>query len=90
MTLAKITTFQLPESERSALVARGELSPLALVPPFTPVPGYAGLVPAPPPTGEPVLDDEVKTFDDGTMWINFNNLSYVEVSDAYLADAVRT
>lgn len=90
VSLAKITTFQLPESERSALVARGELSPLALVPPFTPVPGYASLVPAPPPAGEPVLDDEVKTFDDGTTWINFNNLAYVEVSDAYLADAVRT
>ncbi len=90
VSLAKITTFQLPEDERRAMVASDELSPLALVPPFTPVPGYAELLPAPPVTGVPVLDDEVKTFDDGTTWINFNNLLYADVSDAYLADGLRT
>lgn len=90
VSLAKITTFQLPEAERRAMVDRGALSPLALIPPFTPVSGYANVLPAPPVTGVPVLDDEVKTFPDGVTLINFNNLLYAEVSEAYLDDAVRT
>ncbi|MBW3574398.1 MAG: hypothetical protein KY450_05950 [Actinobacteria bacterium] len=90
VSLAKITTFQLPEAERRAMVGRGELSPLALIPPFTPVPGYRDVVPSPPRTGVPVLDDEMKTFADGSSWINFNNLIYAGVSQAYLDDALRT
>ncbi len=89
-SLAKIVTFQLPEHERQAMVDRGELSPLALVPPYSPVAAYAGVVPPAPVTGVPVLDDEFKTFPDGAFWINFNNLNYVAVSDAYLDDALRT
>ncbi len=90
VSLAKITTFQLEEPERRAMVDDGQLSPLALIPPFTPVPGYRDSVPAPPITGVPVLDDEVKTFADGSTGINFNNLIYAKVSGAYLDDAVRT
>jgi hypothetical protein len=90
VSLAKMTTFQLPEAERASMVERGELSPLALIPPFTAVPGYQGVVSAPPVTGVPVLDDEVKTFPDGTTWINYNNLTYARASRAYLDDALRT
>ncbi|MBW3575445.1 MAG: hypothetical protein KY450_11350 [Actinobacteria bacterium] len=90
ISLAKITTFQLPETERRAMVDQGALSPLALVPPQAPVPGYAGVVPPAPTTGVPVLDEEVKTFADGTIRTNYNNLLYAEVSEAYLDDAVRT
>ncbi len=90
VSLAKITTFQLDEAERRAMVGRGALSPLALIPPFMPVPGYAAVLPSPSKTGVSVLDEEVKTFPDGTTRINFNNLLYAEVSEAYLADAVRT
>ncbi len=90
VSLAKITTFQLPEDARREMVERGELSPLALIPPFTPVPGYEEVLPPPPPTGVPVLDDEVKNFPDGSTWINFNNLVYADVSRAYLDDALRT
>ncbi len=90
VSLAKITTFQLPEAQRRAMVDQGELSALALIPPFTPVPGYAEVLPAPGPTGVAVLDDEVKTFPDGATWINFNNLLYAKVSEAYLDDALRT
>ncbi|MBW3573461.1 MAG: hypothetical protein KY450_01170 [Actinobacteria bacterium] len=89
-SLAKITTFQLPEHERQAMVASGELSPLALVPPYSPVAAYAEVVPAAPVTGVPVLDDELKTFPDGAYWINFNNLKYAAVSNAYLDDALHT
>jgi hypothetical protein len=90
VSLAKITIFQLPEAERASMVERGELSPLALIPPFTAVPGYEGVVPAPPETGVPVLDDEVKTFANGSTWINYNNLLYAKVSQAYLDDVKRT
>lgn len=90
VSLSKITTFQLPEAERRAMVDQGALSPLALIHPFAPVPVYAPVLGAPPVTGEPVLDDEVKNFPDGSRWINFNNLLYARVSDAYLDDAVRT
>lgn len=90
VSLAKITTFQLPESERLEMVASGELSPLAMIPPFTPVSGYSEVLPPAPVTGVPVLDDEMKTFVDGVSWINFNHLLYAEVSDAYLGDALRT
>jgi hypothetical protein len=90
VSLAKITTFQLPEEERRAMVDQGVLSPLALIAPFTPVAGYASVLPRPPLTGVPVLDDEVKTFPGDLTFTNFNNLLYADVSQAYLDDAVRT
>ncbi len=96
ISLAKITTFQLSEAERRSLVEEGELSPFALIPPFTPVADYEGVLPAGPTTGVPVLDDEVKifppgeSFPPGTISINFNNLLYADISDAYLDDALRT
>ncbi|MDQ4133720.1 MAG: hypothetical protein M3179_11065 [Actinomycetota bacterium] len=95
VSLAKITTFQLPEKERRALVASGELSPLALVDPLSPLASYRGLVPRRPPTGVPVLDAEVKGqygdpptshgFDP-----NLNSSTYLDVSSRYFDDAVRT
>lgn len=95
MSMAKITTFQLPERERRALVARGQLSPLALVDPLSPISAYRGMVPWKPPTGVPVLDDEAKgTYTDPPtnlgFYANFNNINYVQVSNGYLRDALRT
>lgn len=94
MSLAKITTFQLSAADRSDLVARRELSPLALVDPFSAVRSYRGLVPAPARTGVPALDEEVKADADpataSTFRTNFNNLLYLDLSDRYLKDAVGT
>ena len=90
MSLAKVTTFQLEPAERSALTARGRLSPLAAVHPFGPIADYGGLVSPSPRTGVAVLDDEVKTAGDGTTRPNYNNIDYAEVSDRYMADVVRT
>lgn len=93
VSLAKISTFQIPDPERRAMVERGELSPMALVPPQSPVSAYTPVLPLPAPTGVPVLDDELKTFPDGTVRINYNHLLYADVSRAYLDDvktALRT
>lgn len=88
--LAKITTFQLPVSERRAMVNRGELSPLALIPPFKRISAYDRVVPPGKPTGIPVLDEELKHGPGSRPYINFNNLRYAQLSSLYLKDAVRT
>lgn len=90
ISLAKITTFQLSRDERAALVAQGELSPLALVDPLSPVASYRGVIPPPAPTGVAVLDDEVKAVADGSTRVNYNNLVYAEASNRYMADVRRS
>ncbi len=92
ISLAKITTFQLDEEARRQLVAEGELSPLALVPPASPLPLYGDLVRPHPPSGLAVLDEPAKGGAEAAepFQSNFNNLDYVELSDRYLADAVTT
>jgi hypothetical protein len=95
MSLAKMTVFQLSEAERQRLVAEGKLSPLALIDPFSYLGAYHGVVPAREPTGVAVLDDELKGVyvnppTAGGFRQNFNNLTYVDVSNRYLEDAVRT
>jgi len=95
ISLAKITLSQLPRAERQALVARGELSPLALVDPLSPVAAYRGVVPPPTPAGVAVLDDEVKgeypnSPTEDLFRPNDNNSTYIDVSNGYLDDALRT
>ncbi len=95
ISLAKITVSQLTRAEREALVARGELSPLALVDPLSPVAAYRGVVPPPPPTGVAVLDDEVKPEyanppTEDLFRPNDNNSTYIAVSNGYLEDALKT
>ena len=89
-SLAKATTFQIPRAERQDLVAEGRLSALSLVDPYSPVPSYRGVVARPDRTGVRVLDDEVKTASDGSTRPNYNNMTYVEASERYLEDALRT
>ncbi|MDP9388997.1 MAG: hypothetical protein M3Q48_14055 [Actinomycetota bacterium] len=95
MSVAKITTFQLPPAQRRALVARGELSRLALADPLAEVSVYRRFVPLPPRTGVKALDASRKgVYSDPPTHpgfrANFNHLIYVDVSKRYLADAVRT
>ena len=90
MSLAKVTTFQLDEDERRQLIARHELSPYAIIEPFSPLHVYRGLAPMPPPTGVAVLDDPVKGEVDpttaGGYHTNYNNLAYIAISERYLTD----
>ncbi|MGI9120728.1 MAG: hypothetical protein ACR2G7_11520 [Acidimicrobiales bacterium] len=96
ISLAKITTFQLPEVERRELVAEGTLSPLALVEPLSPAADYRGIVPSPARSGVPVLDDDQKGIyespptDSEFFRTNMNSLVFLEVSEGYLSDAVTT
>ena len=92
ISVAKITTFQLDDDVRRQLVAEGALSPYALVYPASPLPEYRHLLDPHPPTGLAVLDEPTKQGAEPTtpFRTNFNNLDYVELSDRYLADAVRT
>lgn len=95
VSLAKMTTFQLPEEQRQDLVARGELSPMALVEPMSPLESYREVVPFRAPTGVAVLDDEAKGIytDPDTNEVfrhNMNNLTFVDVSNRYTEDALRT
>lgn len=45
VSVAKMTTFQLPEEQRRELVARGELSPMALVDPMSTLESYRAIIP---------------------------------------------
>ncbi|MDP8975713.1 MAG: glycosyltransferase family 39 protein [Actinomycetota bacterium] len=93
MSLAKMTVFQLSGSERQRLVAEGKLSALSLVDPFSPLSSYQGLAPAHERTGVGVLDEELKAVyfnppSASAYRQNFNNLTYVDLSNRYLKDAV--
>ncbi len=94
VSLAKITTFQLSESERRDLADRGEISTVSLVEPLSPADRYHGLVPTPRRTGVPTLDEEVKGIyqsprtDNDFFRTNLNSEIFLEVSDRYLADAL--
>ena len=86
MSLSKMTTFKLPEEERIAVVKRGELSELSLLPPFKALWFYARYVHVPryKKTGVPVLDMEFYP----EVGNNWNNLAYVSISRQYLKDAI--
>ena len=84
MSVAKLTTMQLPPAERVALVEAGKLSPVALRPPFSPPSDYPALLAATPVTGIPVLDRVTES----TGGVNFNHASYASISRQYLEDAL--
>ncbi|MBA2640782.1 MAG: hypothetical protein H0U77_12525 [Nocardioidaceae bacterium] len=96
ISLAKVTTFQLPEIERRQLVADGRLSALALVEPLSPAAAYHGLVPMPEQTGIPVLDEEQKGIytrpdtENEFFRTNTNASIFLEISERNLEDALYT
>lgn len=93
-SLARITVFQLPEALRETMVDEGRLSAVSLVEPFSPLASYDGLVPVPPRTGVPVLDEPEKaTYENPptneVFDMNHNSLAYLAISQSYLHDAVQ-
>ena len=82
MNLAKVTLQEAAHDEVDQMVRRGELSPQALIPPFSPPEAYQ---PLPSRTGVAVLDERRKTGGE----VNYNHKVYVKVSDRYLGDASR-
>jgi len=84
MNLTRMTTSQIPEHERQQEIHAGELSEFAAIPEFSDLEAYPMVMSK--PTGIPVLDERLKANGD----INFNNISYVEISRRYLRDALRS
>jgi hypothetical protein len=80
---AIMTTYQLPAAEREAMQKRGELSPLASVPPIEPFAFYAPHVARPAPTGIAVLDEPAKS----TGYVNPNYSAFRQVQQIHLQDA---
>ena len=92
--MAKMTTFQVPVSERVKLVGEGKISILSLIECFQSPDEYEVFFPA-GGTGIPVLDNRTKTtgyyaFGDGRMTqaVNYNNIVYVPITRQYLKDAI--
>ena len=85
MNYSKITTRKIPAEERQRLVEQGKISPLVLIPSFSPIKTYHDLIPPWPATGIPVLDQEKKS----TGFSNYNHIAYPEVSKQYLKDALQ-
>ena len=81
--LTLVTTKRLPESERSAWIARGELSPVADVGLYAGPEDYAPYVELGRSHGIPVLDRLRRS--DGTP--NYNHASYLEVGKLRGRDA---
>jgi hypothetical protein len=54
--VAKVTTQQLPRSERRAWVADGRMHPASAIPLYAPPAAYSRVIDPGPPTGVPVLD----------------------------------
>jgi len=85
MSAARVSTFLIPAEERKQMVSAGMLSPYALIPPFSKLDAYRDIAPPGAPTGIPVLDQRTKQ----SGKTNFNNVAYIDISRAYLADASR-
>lgn len=82
MNVAHVTLARAAPGRIRALVARGTLDAVALVPAFSPVDRYGPVLGRPRATGVPVLDERTKA--DGVP--NYDNLAYVAVSARYLHD----
>jgi len=81
---SRMTKF-LTAPERLALYDNGTISAVSLVPPFSNPDEYYSIVSKPPPTGIPVLDQELKPSGDP----NFNNTLFIAVSRQYGRDAFK-
>jgi hypothetical protein len=84
MSLGKMVTAGVPESERVRLVREHTLSLYALRRPFRGIIEYADLMPPLDSTGIPALDMEMRS----TGNTNFNHIAYVRISREYLGDAL--
>lgn len=85
MNMARITLNVAPKPEVERLVDEGKLSPIALIPPLSPLSAYRRIVPAARPTGIPVLDRPLKS----TGAVNLNAKPFIEISRRYAADSLR-
>ena len=83
MQLGVTTTYQLSDAEAGSLIARGELSPIARITPFSSIEQYQPFITPVAPRGIPVLD--APTAADHP---NYNNLAYLQIHRQY-AEAAR-
>ncbi|MBZ0273030.1 glycosyltransferase family 39 protein [bacterium] len=83
MNMANAITVRVPKEVRLELAKAGAISPVSLIYPFNPISVYARVLPPPPLTDVPLLDEERKTTDA----INYHNLGYIAVSKTYARDA---
>lgn len=83
MSLTRLTTAEMDPVERTAWVDEGRLSPVALVPPFSPVETYESVGVPITDCGIPALGWRLRS----TGAPNFNHAAYLEISRMYLADA---
>lgn len=83
MATGVVTTFQLTPQECEALIERGVVSPLARIPPFSPLSEYRQFVQMPRSTGIPVLDADTTS----TGHPNFNNPAYLQLHALYIENA---
>ncbi len=84
MNFARMTKF-LTVPERQALYDNGVISAVSLMPPFSNPDKYYSIVPKPPLTDIPVLDQEWKPSGEP----NFNNALFIAVSRQYGRDAFK-
>lgn len=85
MNVARITTMRLDSAERRSLIASGELSQVALIPPFSPLDSYPVYQQQWGETGIPALDHPAPSGRN-----NYNALAYARLSSIYAADAIAT
>lgn len=84
MSLTRMTTAEMDPNERDAWVREELLSPVALVPPFSPVESYESVGIPITDCGIPALGWRLRS----TGAPNFNHLAYLEVSRMSLSDAL--
>ena len=86
MNLSHVT-FLSPltsQSTRDELVKQGELFAYPVTEAFRPIENYDGLIPVPPQSGIPVLDEPLKSTDA----VNFNHSFYPGLSKMMFRDAI--
>lgn len=84
MNMSTIATHQLTEEEARAFIARGLISPVALIDAGSPIQSYRPYIQMPPKTGIPVLDQEVTS----TGATNFNNAVFLQIERYYMHDGL--
>jgi hypothetical protein len=84
MSLTKMTTARLQPTERESWMRDGRLTPVAQVPPFSPVESYESVGVPVTDCGIPALGWRLRS----TGAPNFNHIAYLDVSRASLSDAV--
>lgn len=79
-----MTSYYLTASEAESLIARGLVTPLIRIRPFSPIEDYIAFRHKQPPhTGVPVLD-ETRT---SRGYSNFNALAYLDIHEQYAANS---